>query len=212
MLFCGEFMFPSVPPARVSRQPDGMAGEIRLVPWNHGAGMWSLGGGRMGVLCSKAVELEKNENERSMGWEANHKENSFKTSPQAFPPRAAWSINLQSFCSARRLKKRFIYKIGLHFYFRCISLTKATSSQCRPGFILLTELASPMGNFSSEIWYIPEERIGVWIWIRERMDRFINLTDIAQIIPVIRYWAHSKFVIIIISMIASKSSWKIPSC
>ena len=78
----------------------------------------------MGVLCSKAVELEKNENERSMGWEANHKENSFKTSPQAFTPRAAWSINLQSLCSARRLKRSFILQNRSSFLFQMYFFNK----------------------------------------------------------------------------------------
>lgn len=49
MLFGGEFMFPSVPPARVSRQPDGMAGEIqpgtmKSWGWNVAFGWWEDGG------------------------------------------------------------------------------------------------------------------------------------------------------------------------
>lgn len=41
--------------------------------------MQSLGGGRMGVLCSKALGLEKNENERSMGFPVGRRQTTKKT-------------------------------------------------------------------------------------------------------------------------------------
>lgn len=43
--------------------------------------------------------------------------------------------SLPSQCTETKREGPF-YKISLHFYFRCISLIKATSSQCRPWLIL----------------------------------------------------------------------------
>lgn len=52
--------------------------------------MWSLGGGRMGVLCSKALELEKNENERSMGFPVDGKQTTKKTASSLAHRQPSW--------------------------------------------------------------------------------------------------------------------------
>lgn len=126
----GEFMFPSAPPARVSRQPAGMAGELCRVPWDHEAGMWRLGGWRMGVLCSKALELEKNENERSVGSPADRRQATKKTA-SGLAHRLSWgvwSIGLQSHHSVQRISKELCTKEGFIFISGVISLTNATSN------------------------------------------------------------------------------------
>lgn len=120
---------PVCSPARVSRQPGGMAGETRLVPWDHGAGMCSLGGGRMGVLCSKAREMEKKwkwkEHGLPSGQKANHKENRFKTRPQASTHSwEAWSISQQSHHGVWRFKKGAFLQNRASFLFQVYLLNK----------------------------------------------------------------------------------------
>lgn len=73
--------------ARASGRSDGMAGEICLVPWDQGVGMWSLGGGRMGVSVFKSTVVREEWKWKAhglpSGQQASHKENSFGTGPQA---------------------------------------------------------------------------------------------------------------------------------
>lgn len=161
----GEFMFPSAPPARVSRQPAGMAGELCRVPWDHGAGMWRLGGWRMGVLCSKALELEKNENERSVGSPADRRQATKKTA-SGLAHRLSWGVwsigpAIPSQCAED--KQGALYKRGFHFYLRCYFLNKCHFQSISSLAHFVAESVLLMGSFSPGIWYLPEGRLGVQI-------------------------------------------------
>lgn len=160
-------MFPSVPPARVSRQPAGMAGDIRLVPWNHEAGMWSLGGGRMGVLCSKAQALEKNENERSTGFPVDRRQTTKKTASRLarrHPLTGKSGASTYSSIAMHRALKRSILQKRSSFLFQVYFLNKCHFQSIHSLAHFVAESALPTGSSSPGIWCsIPEERVGVQI-------------------------------------------------
>lgn len=144
-------------------------GTMKSWGWNVAFGWWEDGGS---VFKSRRAGKEWKWKEHGLpsGWEANHKENSFKTSPQAFTPQAGWSINLRFLCCAQRLKRRSVLQNRSSFLFQMYFFNKGHFQSMQALAHFVTELVSPMGSFNAEIWYIPEERMGVWIWIRGRTN------------------------------------------
>lgn len=102
----------------------------------------------MGVLCSKAGELEKNENERSMGFPVDGRQTTKKTASR---PAHRHSLLRQAGASTQRLKRRSVLQNRSSFLFQMYFFNKGHLQSMQALAHFVTELVSPMGSFSAEI-------------------------------------------------------------